>query len=80
MPIPKDLFDEGIDEFDRIVLDFLENSPDQAYSIVELCEALGVDLEDLPLNARFIDRLGGLESQGKIVGKIIQRIQYYSVP
>ncbi|MCH8827934.1 MAG: hypothetical protein IIB16_13325, partial [Chloroflexi bacterium] len=56
MPIPKDLFDEGIDEFDRELLDFLKETPDQAYSRMELLDAMKLNKDDLAGRARFFQR------------------------
>lgn len=80
MPIPRNLFDEGIDEIDRALLDFLKASPDQAYSTIELAEATDIDMDYLPSRASFIERLGVLQEQGKITGKVINRVWYYSLP
>lgn len=78
MPIPRELFNEGIDEVDQALLEFLEDSPDQAYSSVELGSALGIELEDLAVRARFFERLHDLEWQGLIAGKIIHGVPFYS--
>ena len=79
MPIPRELFEEGIDEVDIALLKFLEDSADEAYSTVELAEAVGIDMNELPLKARFLDRLKNLDGQGRIDGKIIQGVRYYSL-
>ena len=80
MPIPKDLFDEGIDEFDRELLDFLKETPDQAYSGMELLDAMKLNRDDLAGRARFFQRLGDLERQGFVVERIIHELPYYSLP
>ena len=75
MPISKDLFDQEIDEQ---IIDFLRDSPNEAFSLEELVNSVGLTVESMKDEARLIERLGDLESGRHIESRNIHGVLYYS--
>ncbi len=78
MPISRDLFDREIDDIDRRIIGFLKESPDEAFSLTELAERVGLSVESTWVEARLIERLDDLKNGGHIESRNIHGVLYFS--
>lgn len=78
MPISKDLFDQEIDEIDEQIIEFLFESPNEAFSLEEVVEGVGLNFkstsDEAKLKQRFLDLVNG----GHIEYRNIHGMTYYS--
>ena len=79
MPIPRDLFDKGIDDIDQEIFNFLSNSSDEAFSLEELADAVGIEIGAVAEQAALDSRLEDLEAADLIESRNIHGIRYFSI-
>ena len=78
MPISRDLFDEDIDDLDKEIIDFLKDSPKEAFSLAELIERVGLSVESMVEEAKLIERLRDLDYGEHIRSRNIHGVLYIS--
>ena len=79
MPISKELFDQEIDEIDEQIIDFLNDSPDEAFSLEELEEGVGLTVSSTSDEAKLMERFNDLVNGGHIESRNIHGIMYFSI-
>ena len=78
MPISKDLFDQEIDEIDEQIIDFLNDSPDEAFSLEELVAGVGLTVVSMRDEAGLMERMDDLINARHIESRNIHGVMYFS--
>lgn len=82
MPIPRKLFDEGLDEVDQKICRFLEQNQDMAYTLEEIVNGIGMtfspDISGALESINLSFRLNGLITKGYITSRVTGSGTYYA--
>ncbi len=89
MPIPGEQFEKGLDKTDFQMIDFLKKHQDNAYTIREIVEGIGVSLEAQEFGKRLLiavavvfgygSSLDRMAEKGLIDKKIVNGENYYRI-
>lgn len=89
MPIPGEQFEKGLDKTEYQMLDFLKKNPDNAYTLWEIVEGIGVSMKTQELGKRLLiataivfgygSSLDDMTKKGLIDKKIVNGESYYRI-
>ena len=78
MTIPRELFEQGLDTLDDLIIKILDSDPENAYSLESLAEQVSSDLSNQVEELRFRTRLVRLATRGFILDEDIGDTTYYA--
>ena len=73
MPIPGEQFEKGLDKTEYQMLDFLKKNPDNAYTLWEIVEGIGVSIKAQEFGKRFLIAVGVVFGYGSSLDNMIQK-------
>ncbi len=78
MPIPRRLFEQGLDPLGAKIIEILDSDPDNAYTQEDLAEKAGYDRSDIVGGLAWVLRLVHLRDEHLILSHVIQGVVYYA--